>query len=111
MGSMNYLTTTRPNIAYSVSILSQFMAKPHHNHWKSIKRFLQYLKGTVNFGIKYTNDFSVELTGHSNWARTLDDKRSISRYVFSVGSGFVSWNSKKQSIFSLSSKKVDYKEL
>jgi hypothetical protein len=45
VGSLNYLTTTRPDIAYSVSILSQFMAKPHDNHWKETKRVLQYLKG------------------------------------------------------------------
>ena len=40
VGSLNYLTTTRPDIAYSVSILSQFMAKPHENHWKATKRVL-----------------------------------------------------------------------
>ena len=67
MGSLNYFTTTRPKIAYLVSILSQFMDKPHENHWKAAKRVLQYLKGTIDFGIEYTNDFDVELTGFSDF--------------------------------------------
>ena len=48
VGSLNYLTTTRPDIAYSVSILSQFMAKPLEIHSIATKKFLRYLKGTVN---------------------------------------------------------------
>jgi hypothetical protein len=50
VGSLNYLTTTR-HIAYSISILSQFMTKPHENHWKAAKRVLRYLKGTIDFGL------------------------------------------------------------
>jgi hypothetical protein len=73
VGSLNYLTTTRPDIAYSVSILSQFMAKPHESHWLATKRVLRYLKGTANFGIKYTNEFDVKLTGYSDsdWVEIL----------------------------------------
>lgn len=67
MGSLNYLTTTRPDIAYAVSILSQFMAKPHESHWIAAKRVLRYLKGTINFGIEYTNACNVELTSHSDF--------------------------------------------
>lgn len=64
LGSLNYLTTTRPGIAYAVSILSQFMAKPHESHWIATKMILRYLKGTINFGIEYTNACNVELTSH-----------------------------------------------
>ena len=98
VGSLNYLTTTRLDIAYLVSILSQFMAKPHENHGKATKRVLRYLKGTIDFGIEYTNDFDVELTGFSDsdWAGDLDDKKSTTGYAFSIGSGIVSWSSKKQ---------------
>ena len=59
VGSLNYLTTTRPDISYVVSILSQFMAKPNDNHWKVANKFLTYLKGIVNFGLLYTNKFDV----------------------------------------------------
>ena len=55
VGSVNYLTTTRPNISYSVSILSQFLAKPCETHWKAAKQVLRYLKGTTDYGLLYTN--------------------------------------------------------
>ena len=55
VGSLNYLTTTRPYILYSVSILSQFLAKPCETHWKATKRVLRYLKGTIDYGLLYTN--------------------------------------------------------
>lgn len=76
VGSLNYLTTTRPDIAYSVSILSQSMAKPCESHWKAAKKVLRYLKGTLNFGIMYTDEFDVELASYSDsdWARNQDDK-------------------------------------
>ena len=55
VGSLNYLTTTRPDILYSVSILSQFLSKPCETHWKAAKQVLRYLKGTINYGVLYTN--------------------------------------------------------
>jgi hypothetical protein len=111
--SLNYLTTTRPNIAYSVSILSRFMAKPHDNHWKAAKRVLRYLKGTIDFGIKYTDEFDVMLARYSDsdWARNLSDRKSTTGYAFRIGSGVVSWSSKKQTTVSLSTTEAEYKAL
>ena len=51
VGSLNYLTTTRPDIAYSVSLLSQFMEKSQEIHWNAAKAVLRYLKGTLDYGI------------------------------------------------------------
>jgi hypothetical protein len=87
VGSLNYLTTTRPSISYSVSVLSQFMAKPHESHWNAAKEVLRYLKGTLDYGIKYTNASDVELTGYSDsdWAGNPDDRRSTTGYVFGIG--------------------------
>ena len=75
VGSLNYLTTTRHDIAYSVSVLSQFMAKPMEIHWNAAKAVLRYLKGTLDYGIKYTDASDVELIGYSDsdWASNLDD--------------------------------------
>lgn len=97
VGSLNYLTTTRPQNAYAVSIVSQFMVKPHESHWIAAKSVLQYLKGTINFGIEYTNACNVELTGHfdSDWDRNLDDRESTTGYVFNIGSGAISWSNEK----------------
>ena len=92
VGSLNYLTTTRPDIAYSVSVLSQFMAKPQERHWNAARVVCRYLKGTLDYGIKYTDASIVELTGYSNsnWAGNPDDRRSTTGYAFSIGSGIVS---------------------
>jgi hypothetical protein len=89
------------------------MAKPHESHWLATKRVLRYLKGTANFGIKYTNEFDVKLTGYSDsdWAGNPDDRKSTTGYTFNIGSGIVSWSNKKQPIVSLSSTEVEYKAL
>jgi hypothetical protein len=75
VGSLNYLTTTRPDIAYFVSVLSQFMEKPLESHWNATKAVLRYLKGTLDYGIKYTDAYNVELTGYSesDWAGNPND--------------------------------------
>jgi hypothetical protein len=65
VGSLNYITTTRPDIAYYVSVLSQFMVKYLEIHWNAMKGVLGYLKGTIDYGIKYIDSFDVELTGYS----------------------------------------------
>jgi protein associated with RNAse G/E len=113
VGSLNYLTTTRPDIAYSVSVLSHFMAKPLEIHWNAAKGVLRYLKGTIDYGIKYTDSFDVELTGYSDsdWAGNSDDRRSTTGYAFGIGSRIVSWSSKKQPTVSLSSIEAEYKAL
>ena len=59
-GSLNYLTTTRPNLSYFVSILSQFLAKPCETHWKVAKNVLIYIKGTANYGFLYTDVSDIQ---------------------------------------------------
>eukprot|EP00253_Pinus_taeda_P013986 PITA_13986 len=89
------------------------MAKPSGNHWNAAKKVLRYLKGTVNLGIMYTDESDVVLTGFSDsdWAGNPDDRRSTSGYAFHIGSGVVSWSSKKQPTVSLSSTESEYKAL
>eukprot|EP00253_Pinus_taeda_P029672 PITA_29672 len=113
VGCLNYLTTTKPNIVYFVSTLSQFMAKPYESHWKEAKKVLRYLKETLYFGILYTNELDVELAlfSNSDWAGNTDDRRSTSGYAFNLGFGVLSWSNKKQPIVSLSSTEAEYKDL
>lgn len=113
VGSLIYLTTTRPDLAYSVSVLSQFMSRPLDSHWNAAKCVLRYLSGTCNYGILYTDSSDVTLAGYSDsdWAGNLDDRRSITGYAFSIGSGVISWCSKKKSTVALSSCEGEYQAL
>eukprot|EP00253_Pinus_taeda_P025107 PITA_25107 len=88
VGSLIYLTTTRPDLAYSVSVLSQFMSRPLYSHWNAAKCY-----------------------SDSDWAGNLDDRRSITGYAFSIGSRVISWSSKKQSTVALSSCEAEYQAL
>jgi hypothetical protein len=87
------------------------MDKPLENHWNTMKGVLGYLKGTIDYGIKYTDSFCVELTGYldSEWAGNPDDQRSTIGYSFGIGSEIVSWSNKKQPTVSLSSIEGEYK--
>lgn len=66
VGSVIYLTTTRPELAYFVSVLSQFMSKPLESHWVAAKSVLRYLCGTINHGILYTDASYIILVGFSD---------------------------------------------
>ena len=99
VGSLMYLTTTRPDIMFVVSLLSRYMDHPIELHFQAAKRVLQYLKGTCDLGILYRKG-GDELIAYTDndYARDLDDRRSTSGYVFMLNSGAVSWSSKKQPI-------------
>eukprot|EP00253_Pinus_taeda_P029593 PITA_29593 len=97
VGSLIYLTTSRPDLAYAVSVLSQFMSTPLESHWNAAKNVLRYLQGTVDYGIIYTDSSDVILArfSDSDWAGNVDDHRSITGYAFILGSGVITWSSKK----------------
>eukprot|EP00253_Pinus_taeda_P034760 PITA_34760 len=92
VGSLNYLTTTRPDISFVVGILSKSMQKPCEGHWSAAKRVLRYLKGTQDFGIKYTqvDDFSLIGYSDSDFDGDKETRVSTSGYAMSLGSGVVS---------------------
>ncbi|XP_050946570.1 secreted RxLR effector protein 161-like [Cucumis melo] len=110
VGSLMYLTTTRPDILFAVSMLSRFMTNPKRSHWEAGKRVLRYILGTINFGIYYKKVSESVLFGFcdSDWGGNVDDHRSTSGYVFSMGSGVFSWTSKKQFVVALSTIEAEY---
>eukprot|EP00253_Pinus_taeda_P028105 PITA_28105 len=92
VGSLNYLTTTRSDISCVVGILSRFMQNPCEGHWSTGKRVPRYLKGTQDFGIKYTQVDDFSLIGYSD-SDFIGDKETgiyILGYGMSLGSGAVS---------------------
>ncbi|KAK9119522.1 hypothetical protein Scep_017615 [Stephania cephalantha] len=78
-----YLTATRPDIMFSVSLLSRFMHCASELHYKATKRILRYIKGTLLYGLKFENKKELFLHGFfdSDWAGSCDDMRSTSRLL------------------------------
>jgi len=110
VGSLMYLTSTRPDIMHAVSLISRFMEKPTELHLAAAKRIFRYLKGTVDFGVFYKKEAKPVLFGFtdSDYAGDQDDRRSTSGYVFMMGSGAVAWSSKKQPIVTLSTTEAEF---
>lgn len=104
-----YLTVTRPDLMYSVSLVSRFMSRPTELHLQAVKRILRYLKGTFDYGIMYKREVS-DLVAYtdSDYAGDLDDRKSTSGYVFLLSSGAISWLSKKQPIVTLSTTEAEF---
>ncbi|XP_073154008.1 secreted RxLR effector protein 161-like [Henckelia pumila] len=110
VGSLFYLTITRPNISYSMGVVSQFMDKPCESHFIAAKRIMRYIKETLNFGLLYKQNLSFHLTGFvdADWAGDVNDRRSTTGYCFNTRSTTISWCSKKPNIVSNSSCDAEY---
>ena len=111
VGSLLYLTHSCPNLSFAVGRVSRYMQTTHESHWKAAKRILRYIRGTIQFGIHYNTGGKPLLVGFtdSDWASDPDDRKSTAGYVFSLGSGPVTWDCKKQQALSLSSAETEYR--
>ena len=110
VGSLMYLTATRPNMMLVTCLISRYMAKPMEIHLQAAKRAFRYLKGIVNYGIHYKKGGDGELLAFTNsdYARDMEDRKSTFGYVFLMSSSVVSWCSKKQSIVTLSTTEAEF---
>ena len=113
VGKLNYLIVTRPDIAYSVCVVSQYMSFPTIDHWMAVEQILCYLKGALGRGILYSNHGHniLECFTDADWAGSKEDRRSTSGYCVFVGKNLVSWKNKKQSVVSRSSAKSEYRAM
>ncbi|KAM1503465.1 hypothetical protein ACFX15_027859 [Malus domestica] len=110
VGSLLYLTATRPYIMFGTSLLARFMHGPTKKHMGTARRVLRYIQGTMDFGIEYVKGKSAVLIGYcdSDWAGSIDDMKSTSGYAFNLGSGVFSWASVKQNTVALSTAEAEY---
>ncbi|XP_027189353.1 secreted RxLR effector protein 161-like [Cicer arietinum] len=113
VGSLRYLCNTRPYISYSVGLISRYMDKPRTSYYMAIKRILRYIKEAIELGLLYStklNEDEAELIGFTNvdWCGDIDDRKSTTRYVFTINNSPISWCSKKQSIVALSTCEAEY---
>ena len=105
VGKLNYLTVTRPDIAYAVSVVSQFISTPTVKHWAALEQILCYLKKAPGLGILYSSQghTRTECFSDVDWAGSKFDRRSTTGYCVFFGGNLVAWKSKKQSVVSRSS--------
>lgn len=110
VGALTYLSvTTRPDISYTISKLGQFNNCYGIEHWKAAKRVLRYLKGTADSGIIFKKQLGpVEGFVDADWGGCLEDRKSQTGYLFMLGGGPISWDSRKQKTVALSTTEAEY---
>ena len=109
VGKLIYLSHTRPDIAYAVSLVSQFMHNPSKEHLSVVIRILRYLKSSPGSGLMFRKYGHLDVEGHSDadWAGS-SDRKSTSEYFTFVGGNLVTWKSKKQKVVTLSSAEAEF---
>ncbi|KAL0461191.1 UNVERIFIED_CONTAM: Retrovirus-related Pol polyprotein from transposon TNT 1-94 [Sesamum latifolium] len=112
VGCLMYaMVCTRPDLAHAVSKVCKYMSKPGKHNWKAVKWIFRYLKGTVGHGVIFgsqQNDPLVVGYVDSDYAGDLDDRRSTTGYVFTLGGWPIYWKSTVQSIVTLSTTEAEY---
>ena len=110
IGSLLYLTASRPNIMYSVCLCARFQSCPKESHLSAIKRILRYLKGTMEIDLWYPKGDNFELIGFSDvdFTGCKVERKSTSGTCHFLRHSLVSWHSKKQNLVALSTAEAEY---
>lgn len=113
VGKLLFLTKTRPDISYAVSVVSRFMQSPHEIHLQAAKHILRYVRHFPDLGLTFSKEDDNCLRGFTDadYGQDLDDRISVGAYIFFLGQTPISWNSKKQSTTSRSSCESEYRAL
>uniref|UniRef100_A0A2N9I636 Integrase catalytic domain-containing protein n=1 Tax=Fagus sylvatica TaxID=28930 RepID=A0A2N9I636_FAGSY len=113
VGKLIYLSHTRPDIAFAVSVVSQFMHAPCEKHMEAVYRILRYLKSAPGKGLMLYKNGHLEVEGYTDadWAGSITDRRSTSGYCTFVGGNLVTWRSKKQSVVARSSAEAEFRAM
>ncbi|CAL1413972.1 unnamed protein product [Linum trigynum] len=113
VGSLIYLSATRPDISYAVQLVSQFMADPRTDHLAAVYRILRYLRGTMELGLLFPSSGTATLRAYSDsdYAGCVDTRRSTTGWCVQFGNSFISWRCKKQDKVSKSSTEAEYRAM
>lgn len=111
VGKLIYLSHTRPDIAYVVNVVSQFMHNPSEDYMDVVIRMLRYLKASPGKGPMFSKYSHLEINGYTDadWAGSISDRKSTSGYFMFVGENLVTWRSKKQKVVALSSAEAEFR--
>ncbi|KAJ1519127.1 hypothetical protein ONE63_011270 [Megalurothrips usitatus] len=110
IGGLLYLSLcTRPDIAYSVNYLSRFCNGYSKEHWKAVQRIFRYLRGTMDYGVKYSES-EEDVIGYcdASFGNDCTERKSVSGYAVTLSNGAISWESRKQEVTALSSTEAEY---
>ncbi|KAK2449059.1 hypothetical protein QL285_008290 [Trifolium repens] len=110
IGSLLYLTASRPDITFAVGVCARYQSEPKVSHLNQVKRILKYVNGTCDYGMMYSHCEDSSLCGYcdADWAGSADDRKSTSGGCFFLGSNLISWFSKKQNCVALSTAEAVY---
>ena len=113
VGKLIYLTHTRPDIGFAVSMASRHMTNPTNIHMNAVNRILQYLKGTPGRGLyfKKNSNRGIEVYTDSDWAGCVVDRKSTTGYCSFVWGNLVTWKSKKQTVVARSSAEAEFRAM
>ncbi|XP_020689440.1 uncharacterized protein LOC110104604 [Dendrobium catenatum] len=111
-GSLQYLSITRPDIAFATNRTCQHMKDPTDRDYLSLTRLLRYIKGTVSYGLPITTgDLQLRTYTDADWASDKSDRKSISGFCTFLGPNLISWSVKKQITVAKSSTEAEYRSL
>ncbi|GJW68681.1 retrovirus-related pol polyprotein from transposon TNT 1-94 [Tanacetum coccineum] len=110
VGSLMYLTASRPDLVFVVCMCARYQASPTKKHLEALKRVFRYLRGTINWGLWYSKDTAMELTAYADADHTgcQDTRRSTSGSAQFFRDKLVSWSSKKQKSTAISTTEAEY---
>ena len=108
---MYSMISTRPDLSYSISLLSRFMSNPGCDHWNALKWLLRYIKSTENVSLNFCKrNSTLDLVGYvdSDFAGDRDSRKSTTAYQFTLGGNCISWKSQLQPLVALSTTEAEY---
>lgn len=114
VGSLMYLTQgTRPDLAFAINNVCRYNTCYTREHWTAVKRILRYLHGTANLKLTFGKNANHNITGFTDadWGADVNDRKSVTGFVFTRSGGSISWCSKKQPTVALSTAEAEYMAL
>ena len=113
VGKLIYLSHTRPDIAYAVSVVNQFMHDPRERHLQAVDKIIQYLKVSPGKGLlfKKGKNLSMKVYTNADYAGSIVDRRSTTGYCMFLGGNLVTWRSKKQNVVARSNAEAEFRAM
>jgi len=110
IGSLLYLTASRPDIVFAVGLCARFQTTAKESHLTAVKRIFRYLVGTTNLGLWYRKDKNFNLIAYcdADYARDKIERKSTNGACQFLGQALVSWSCRKQNTIALSTTEAEY---